>query len=590
MRHMPKGRHKMPVVSELINILGFKFEGEQNLRKFKSEMDKAEKEAKAQEKRMTAVGNKIGLAIGGAAIIAGATVKKAYMDYTKFERSMTRIGITAGANRKQIQDITDDMYQMANRFALPIEAVRSGLDTLTASGMSLDEAMKFLPSVLATAQASGAAVEDIANTAIKTSSALKINTADLQNMFDILNTGGKLGQFELKDMASYMPGIANSWANLGYTGLEGTQRLVAMLQTLRAHTGTAEAAATQAGEIIGKALAPGQINNFEKNFDFDIEKKMKAALANGEDFLEAYVRLSKEALGGDMSKIGQLFTDKQMREGMTSMMNFMDENRKYLQDLKGADVAGSTMRDLNEVLRDQESILQRLGNQWDQFMTTLGAMVAPSIGAGLTSITKGLTHDAAAVKYLTEKEGYSTMGALAALATSRPETADLYARKGGYAFTEGQKETQKNAPHAYEVLGRYPQRPNSTVGRGFGAESPSGASYIPPRDPTMVPRSDASGAFGVKTKTFAETSPDIMNMLAGMDARLAEITGQAPVDANITDAKQDNRNQSITVGGTTVNVTQAVDAPKAVGDAVTARISESTRQAQAARIQAEPSQ
>lgn len=495
---------------------------------------------------------------------------------------MTRIGITAGATRKKINAATSDLYNMADKFALPIEAVRSGLDTLTASGMSLDEAMEFLPSVLATAQASGAAVEDIANTAIKTSSALKISTKDLQMMFDILNTGGKLGQFELRDMASYIPELSNSFANLGYSGLEGTQKLVALLQTLRARTGTAEAAKTQAGEIFGKALAPGQINNFNKNFDFDIENKMAKALKNGEDFLEAYVRLSREALGGDLSKIGQLFTDKEMRQGMTTLLSDMDSYTKYLKDLKGSDVAGSTMRDLNEVLKDQEATLQRLSNEWNRFLNTLGGAVSGPVGSVLKGVTNYLDFERA-LEEGREKLGKSKLETFLNL----PGANARIARAGGYAPDEKARADLAQAPHAYEVLGYLPyERRKSTVTRSMmkAPEIPTGF------DPTMVPRADASGAFGIKPERqkFGE-SATVMNMIAGMSARLNEMTGKAPVDAKITDAHQDNRNQSITVGGTIVNVASPTNAPKAVGDAVSATVAAGVAK-QAARIQQEPAQ
>ncbi len=122
--------------------------------------------------------------------------------------------------------------------------------------MSLEEAMAFLPAVLTATQASGAAAEDIANTAMKAASALKLEANQMGNAFDIMVTGGKAGQFELRDMAQYIPTLANSFASLGYSGEEGLKRLVAILQTIREDTGSAESAATQAGEIFGKIYAP----------------------------------------------------------------------------------------------------------------------------------------------------------------------------------------------------------------------------------------------------------------------------------------------------------------------------------------------
>jgi hypothetical protein len=257
-------------------------------------------------------------------------VKASITEFAALERQMTRIGITADASAKQ----TSEAFAEAQRVAkdLNYDSVQpaiEALDTLVASGKSLEEAMAFLPSVLATAQASGAATADIANTGLKAADALKIETAQLQRAFDIMVTGGRR-QFELKDMAQYIPSLANSFSSLGYRGEDGLRRLVAILQTIREDTGDASAAATQAQNIFGKMFSGETMKKFGE-FGIDLRKEMKAAAAAGEDAVSAFVRLSKEAIDGDYTKLPLLFTDQEFRLGMQSLMTSSDSLERFLE-------------------------------------------------------------------------------------------------------------------------------------------------------------------------------------------------------------------------------------------------------------------
>ena len=233
----------MPIVDELIAILGYDIKGQDKLRKFARGMDDAEKKARSSAKAFSGLGRSVGGALAG--LGAGSAVKASITRFAEFERTLNRIGITAGASAQATARAGQTVQNMAKDFAMPIDRAVAGLDTLVASGKSLDEAMQFLPSVLATAQASGAATEDIANTALKAADALKIQAKDLQNAFDIMVAGGKAGQFELKDIAQYIPTLAGSFASIGYKGEDGLKKLIALMQTVRQDTATAGDAATQ---------------------------------------------------------------------------------------------------------------------------------------------------------------------------------------------------------------------------------------------------------------------------------------------------------------------------------------------------------
>lgn len=374
-------------------------------------------------------------------------LKESVTQFADAERRMNRIGITADASKEEIADATQQLKFFAQEVGLSFDGAVEGLDVLTSSGQNLREAMAFLPSILKTAQASGASVTDVANTAIKTASALKLQAFQMEKAFDVMVAGGKAGQFELKDMAQYIPEIANSFAALGYEGESGLKQLIAVLQTLREDTGSASAAATQAQNIFGKMMSEETANRFKK-FGIDLRKEMQAAKASGEDALTAFVRLSKQALNGDLSKLPLLFADQEFRLGMQSLITSPEALEKFISILNGADVKGTVLKDLNRILGDTQTKIDRLGNSWDNMVKRVGATASDYLSPAMDTVTK----------FLDDKEAYDAgMGRL------KQVGPELYANSRDEFFKGiADAKLSTNVRTALDQWNRYVQ----SVGRG----------------------------------------------------------------------------------------------------------------------------
>ncbi|MEM9359960.1 MAG: phage tail tape measure protein [Pseudomonadota bacterium] len=359
------------IVDELVATLGYELQGEQNLRRFRDGLDRTEKAAKGSADRI----KQIGKAAAVATTAATALGTKGFFEFAKWERQLTRIGITAEASAEQIADAGQTVQDLAFDFGLSIEQSLAGLDTLVASGLSLQKAMEFLPSVLSTAQAAGAATNDVANTALKTASALEITAEEMQQAFDIMVAGGKAGQFELRDMAQYIPELANSFASLGFEGLDGLQRLIALLQTVREDTGSASTAATQLSNIFTKVFAEETSKRFE-DFGINLRDRLLEADAAGEDVLQTFVAISEEAINGDLTKLPLLFRDKEFQLGMQSLITSQESFSRFLAEVNGAEVNGAVFEDLNRVLGDSQTNIDRLSNSWNRLLTQVGEFAA----------------------------------------------------------------------------------------------------------------------------------------------------------------------------------------------------------------------
>lgn len=268
------------------------------------------------------------------------------------------------------------MRTIAEELHTPIANVVSGFEGLVASGKSVDEALALIGSVSATAHAADADTREIATTADAISAAFGIAANRMSGAFDIIAHGGKMGKFELKDMASELPSLAPAFAALGYTGEEGLKRLTAALQTVRMEVGTSGEAATSFMDVISKMETDTVSNNFKK-FKIDIRSAMRDARRNGEDTLLAFIRLSREAVGGDLSKLPQLFTDKQMLVGMRALINNTGEYTASVEKL--GDAVGTVLRDNQRLAKDTKATLDDMVNSWDRMWSKLGGAAAPAV-------------------------------------------------------------------------------------------------------------------------------------------------------------------------------------------------------------------
>lgn len=338
--------------------------------------------------------------VAPAAVTAGAVA--AMKQFAEVERRMTRVRLTAGAAAGDQAKALAGVKGIANEVALPVDQVTAGLEDLVAQGRSLDEAMKFLPAVARTAQASGAAVSDIAATAGAIGDAFKISGDKMQGAFDILVEGGKAGKFELKDMSQYLPGLAPAAAAIGLQGEEGLKRLVAMLQIVRNQTGSSGEAATAMANVFQKMETEETANRFKK-MGIDLRKEMTKARREGKDLTEVFFQLSEQALKGDLSKIPLLFADAQFA---TAMRAFLSQRQDLIRVQKSLDnSAGAVAKDLKEVIDDSQASFDRLTNSAGNATQALGKFIDQAGGsATLNELTDLLNRATGALDKLGNRD------------------------------------------------------------------------------------------------------------------------------------------------------------------------------------------
>jgi len=299
---------------------------------------------------------------------------QAFKRYADTDLAITRIGITAESTDQEIQGLRKSLRDLAFLTGKPFDEVAKGLDNIVAAGQDLPAAMKLLPAIAKTAQASGAEMSDMANTAIALQQSLKIDAAQMQSAFDILNTAGKSGKFELKDLSKYLASIGPAAAVAGFKGEEGLKKLAAMLETIRAGTGTSDEAADSMINILQKIESQETTNKFKK-FGVDLPKAMTKARKEGKDLISTFLELTQTATRGDLSKIPQLIQDLQFSRGVRALLTYKDTYEDVMRRINETS-KGSTMVDFDRVLKRPRVAIDRLSESWDRLKESAGAAIA----------------------------------------------------------------------------------------------------------------------------------------------------------------------------------------------------------------------
>lgn len=310
--------------------------------------------------------------------VGGYFTARAAMDSVKrhaeAERAITRIGVTADASKEALASVGETAFKIAQEVAMPYDKVVQGLDVLVAQGRSLKDAMAFLSPVARTASATGAEVDDIARTADSVGSNFKIAGDQMQRAFDIMAAGGKAGQFELKDMARYLPSLGPAAAAAGFTGENGLRDLVSMLQVMRKGSGTSEEAAASMQNVLQKMMSEETAKRFKK-FGVDLPKAMDKARAEGRNLVEVFEELTHTALKGDLSKIPQLINDMEFARGIRALASYRGEWQKLSGTIQKT-AAGSVANDLAKVTDNVQARLDQLANTFGKRMRQLGAVIS----------------------------------------------------------------------------------------------------------------------------------------------------------------------------------------------------------------------
>jgi TP901 family phage tail tape measure protein len=378
-----------------------------NERELRERAADTNRELQEQERRLTTVTNRqrrfsaareqfgrmqgtaTGLAIGGAAAMGtGMKMARPFLggieDAKAYQSAMTDIAQKADMSRKAGEKMGVGLLAAAKAANQMPADLQAGVDALAGFGLDPAKAAQMMRPIGRAATAYKAEIADLSKAAFAANDNLKVPIDQTQRVIDIMAQAGKSGAFEIKDMAQYFPTLTAGYQALGQTGTAAVADISAALQIARKGAGDSAQAATNIENVLQKIASPATIAKFKK-FGVDLPAALKKAYAEGKTPLEAIAELTNKTLGGDLGKIGFLFEDAQVQQGLRPLIQNLAEYKRIRAQAAGA--SGTTDRDFAERMKDSAEQSKQLEINAKTLGITVGTMLLPTVNAVTQKLT-----------------------------------------------------------------------------------------------------------------------------------------------------------------------------------------------------------
>ena len=355
--------------------------------KSNAEFDKLQNKIKTTSETLDQLGQNMtklgaGLTVGGGALAYKLGITQAIPEALALEHQLRELGNVGQLSAKQLESM-DKRLGSISRYTNQFRSeIAEGLNVLVASGVDPEKALDYMNVIGRTATAEQAAIVDISRTAFSVSDNLKVPIDDLAKSMDILAMSGKEGRFELKDMASAFPSLTAGASMLGMRGTPAVASLGAALQVAMKGAGEASEAANNLENFIQKVTSPLVVKNFEEVFGVNLKQVLIDSAEQGLDPILEVVEIMKEASGGDMFRISEVFQDKQVLNFLKPMLQNLDEYKRIKASALGASgVVDSDFTHMMETTNEQFKLLK----------INMKELVFPHLHAPLEALNKMLT-------------------------------------------------------------------------------------------------------------------------------------------------------------------------------------------------------
>ena len=254
-----------------------------------------------------------GLAAGATA--AGMVLAQPMKKQMDYDRSLAMTANTAFAERDVAGRITGKSeLNNAVKSAVEIgggtkEDALGALDTMLASGaVKADTAMKLLPTLQKGATATGASTDDLAKIAISAMQQFDIGEDKIGEVLDKAVAAGQAGNFELADMARWLPQHMAAGKSAGLKGMSGFEALLVANQQARVTAGTSDEAGNNLVNLLAKLTSKETSDRFRKldikgkdgkDHGVDFIASMEAQKKKGKNSIEAFMSIMDQVIGQD---------------------------------------------------------------------------------------------------------------------------------------------------------------------------------------------------------------------------------------------------------------------------------------------------
>lgn len=328
---------------------------------------------------------------------------KATIDY---ERSMTRLQIAANRSAEEMLPFRAAVADASRETGIGRDEILGAAQTYVALTGDMAGAQAQAKEFARVAQASGAAIQDVAQAGAAMQQALELDPKQADAAFSAMIVQGKAGAVELKDLSAELSSVAPQFAGFaGSKGIDGVRKLGAALQIVRKEfKGSAETATGLRAlmtAISGRAVAIKRIGGF------DVYSKVRDSKGNRvlKDFHEIITAISNSKIGKDKTLLKDALSSDEAIRAFNALSRYSGE-WDHLAEV--AQDAGAVTRDFNTYMASDAGRLDGAMNRLK--LAIADAFTPERIGAFVSAI-EGLAQKMGpivdGVANVADKLGYS---------------------------------------------------------------------------------------------------------------------------------------------------------------------------------------
>ena len=231
----------------------------------------------------------------GAAVAVGAPVMKAVIDSARFGDAVKDISITGGLDKDaeaRLGASLRKISQEVNQSALDMAA---GVNMLIANGMDAGKASDQAALLGKFTTATRASFDDAAKMMVSFDT-LGVSAKDMELAFSQAAAAGKMGSFEVRDMAKWFPQMGGLMKGVGVTGTEAVVSMASRLQIAMKTAGSTDEAANNLKNFLAKLTSSDTVKAFE-SAGVDLQGSMLRLARQGMDPIEGAVGIVMAQIG-----------------------------------------------------------------------------------------------------------------------------------------------------------------------------------------------------------------------------------------------------------------------------------------------------
>ncbi len=233
----------------------------------------------------------------GTAVALGAPVFKSLQVSTAFKDQTNDISITGGFDEAEEKRLGDVLRGAAVRWNQVQSDVAAGAQVLIAGGIeNVQELSAYAPVMAKAATATRASMDDLGAVAIALGQNLNIGAEGYERALNMLAFAGKKGQFELADMAKWLPQLTPQFAALGITGERAVAEIGASLQIARRGAGSNDEAANNFKNFLSKITAPETLKSFA-DAGINLQSSMRNLVSSGMTPVQSMLEIITQYVG-----------------------------------------------------------------------------------------------------------------------------------------------------------------------------------------------------------------------------------------------------------------------------------------------------